>query len=215
MLTLLKKDILLEIRRADLLLFFSSLGFLIAVILSVIIGATPITPSERNELFLPFFFLTPILLTLLAGNQIYLKEFTNGSSDHLKLLGVKVKDIVKSKSIVLLLLLFIAQIFNVVTMLLFGNLAIFSLANFSLLSATFIFALSALSAVVGFVMWVAPPTRFLYPLVVTPLLLPLIGILLRGSDAIIAEKEIYSSSLQLFGIGLLYLWIPFAISHKN
>lgn len=192
---LVEKDLLLEFRRPQNLIFLISLNILLSVLAAVAIKSGIFSAETEMRLYAPLLWLIFIFTGCLTLGLSLDKELSEKALDNLKLFAVPFEKIFIAKAFVNFILIFPALLFTALILQVLLNTSAFAWLSFILIAALAALAYSFLTTLLAGISAVSRLKAFLLPLIAIPLIFPLFFASLELSLELILNQRLDFSSV--------------------
>ncbi len=209
LLTLVCKDLLLEIRTRAGIMFIISLSLVLSVVLAFGINSAFLDQSHIQKLFPSLIWIVFFLTSTIVLGKSYDSELENKAIDGLVLAGVSPSILYLSKVISNFVISMLGHLVSVVTLAILLNVSLQALwIKFIILSVLVVIAFSALTCITVYISSTSKAKSLLLPLILLPLLFPSYFAALELSyDIFLANKLDLSSTWisLLLALDLVYI----------
>lgn len=173
LLTLVCKDLLLEIRTRAGIMFIISLSLVLSVVIAFGINSAFLEQSQVQKLFPSVIWIVFFLTSTIVLGKSYDSELENKAMDGLVLAGVSPSVLYLSKVVSNFIISMLGHAVSVVTLAVLLNISIYaSILNIIILSVLVVLAFSALTCITVYISSTSRAKSLLLPLILIPLLFP-------------------------------------------
>lgn len=209
LLTLLMKDLKIELRVKTAITFIVSLSLILTVIIAVGVNSAFLGRYEVRKLFPTLIWIVFFLTSTIILSRSFDYEFENRAIDGLLLAGVSPSLFYLSKVLSNFLLTFIGHIVSLVSLSLLLNIEVLHLIpELALLSVMVLLPFSAISSIVIYISASSKLRSLLLPLLLLPMLFPCFFAAIELSHMVFFTAELDLSSFWvslLAGLAVIYL----------